>query len=291
MKFELDTLNDYSDEEILSELRRVASALNGQHLTHDRFNQLSRVHSTTLRSRFGSWRAALDRAGISELIAPRWEILTLEEVLEELKRYAAESGEHSATKQQIAARLGVDPGSITRRFGAWPELLRQAGLSSVALGRRYSDDECFENVLSLWTHYGRQPRFAELNRPPSAVGSKAYIKRWGGWRAALAAFVERANRAEPDRDEPPPSQAAHEVSSDARSSFPRSVSVSLRYKVLQRDHFRCVLCGASPALKLGTILHIDHIIPWSRGGQNVFENLRTLCEACNLGKGSKLEEA
>lgn len=289
MKFALDTLSNYSDEELLSELRRVALALHGQRLTHDRFNQLSRVHSTTLRLRFGSWRAALDRAGISESTAPRWEALSREAVLEELKSYAAESGASSATKEQIAARLGVDPGTITRRFGAWSELLKQAGLSSVALGRRYTDDECFENVLSLWTHYGRQPHFAELNRPPSVVGSKAYIKRWGGWRAALAAFVERANSAEPASSEPAP--FAREASSAASSPAPRSISLSLRYKVLQRDHFRCVLCGASPALQLGTILHVDHIIPWSRGGQNVLANLRTLCAPCNLGKGSKLEEA
>ncbi|MDP9174261.1 MAG: HNH endonuclease [Planctomycetota bacterium] len=24
---------------------------------------------------------------------------------------------------------------------------------------------------------------------------------------------------------------------------------------------------------------------WSRGGETVFENLQTLCEQCNLGKG------
>jgi hypothetical protein len=57
----------------------------------------------------------------------------------------------------------------------------------------YSDEECFENVLALWTHFGRQPRFAELNRPPSTVGSKACIGRWGGWRRALGAFVARVN--------------------------------------------------------------------------------------------------
>ena len=31
-------------------------------------------------------------------------------------------------------------------------------------------------------------------------------------------------------------------------------------KVLQRDRFTCCKCGASPAIKLGVELHVDHVI-------------------------------
>lgn len=291
MRFELDTLSDYSDEALLSELRRVAAELGGQRLTLERFNQLSRVHSTTLRSRFGSWRAALDLAGINETVAPRWEVLGREKILDEIQKYTAETNGRTAKRDEIASRLGISPGTITRRFGAWSELLDEVGLSPVPLGRRYSDDECHENVLKLWMHFGRQPRFAELNRAPSAVGSKAYVKRWGGWRAALAAFVTRANQAESLESPVALPLASENLDAAAIATAPRSISLSLRYKVLQRDRFRCVCCGASPASTLGVVLHIDHITPWSRGGQNSLENLRTLCEACNLGKGSRHEEA
>lgn len=57
---------------------------------------------------------------------------------------------------------------------------------------------------------------------------------------------------------------------------------SLRYDVLKRDHFRCVICGRSA--DDGVILHVDHIIPVSKGGKTEIGNLRTLCEDCNLGK-------
>lgn len=53
---------------------------------------------------------------------------------------------------------------------------------------------------------------------------------------------------------------------------------------MKRDNFKCVLCGASPAKDPKIELHIDHIIPWSKGGESTIDNLQTLCSACNLGK-------
>jgi len=64
------------------------------------------------------------------------------------------------------------------------------------------------------------------------------------------------------------------------------MSDSLRYDVLKRDHFRCCICGTSK--DDGAKLHVDHIIPVSRGGKTVMSNLQTLCERCNLGKSNKL---
>lgn len=62
---------------------------------------------------------------------------------------------------------------------------------------------------------------------------------------------------------------------------------SLRYDILKRDGFRCQLCGASA--QEGAKLHIDHIIPVSKGGKTVASNLRTLCDRCNMGKSDKIE--
>lgn len=123
--------------------------------------------------------------------------------------------------------------------------------------------------------------------PPSQVGGKAYMGRWGTWIRALEAFVERVNADVPIP--PPPVQssdntqvveAATAVDDDGR------VRLGVRYRVIVRDNFKCVLCGRSPANDPSCRLHVDHIEPYSKGGRTVFENLRTLCEACNLGKGS-----
>ena len=62
---------------------------------------------------------------------------------------------------------------------------------------------------------------------------------------------------------------------------------SLRYDVLRRDGFKCVLCGSSA--QDGVKLEVDHIHPVSKGGKTELGNLRTLCDRCNRGKSNKLE--
>jgi 5-methylcytosine-specific restriction endonuclease McrA len=58
--------------------------------------------------------------------------------------------------------------------------------------------------------------------------------------------------------------------------------------ILQRDNFTCKKCGRSPAKDQNIILHVDHIVPWSKEGETVVENLETLCKECNLGKSNVL---
>ena len=64
------------------------------------------------------------------------------------------------------------------------------------------------------------------------------------------------------------------------------MSDSIRYDVLRRDNYKCRICGASA--EDGAKLHVDHIIPVSKGGKTELNNLQTLCERCNMGKSNKL---
>ncbi|MBI1820007.1 MAG: HNH endonuclease [Nitrospirae bacterium] len=56
---------------------------------------------------------------------------------------------------------------------------------------------------------------------------------------------------------------------------------------MSRDKFKCARCGTSPATDPTCRLHIDHSIPFSKGGKTILNNLQTLCEKCNLGKGNR----
>jgi len=59
------------------------------------------------------------------------------------------------------------------------------------------------------------------------------------------------------------------------------ISLPDRFKILARDNFRCVYCGATAQ---ASQLHIDHVIPRSKGGDDKLENYVVACFACNVGK-------
>lgn len=63
----------------------------------------------------------------------------------------------------------------------------------------------------------------------------------------------------------------------------RHITPSLREQIIARDKC-CQRCGKGPP---DVVLHIDHIIPFSRGGSNDADNLRALCAPCNMSKGAK----
>jgi HNH endonuclease len=60
------------------------------------------------------------------------------------------------------------------------------------------------------------------------------------------------------------------------------IPAQLRFRVLQRDNFRCVYCGRSS--REGVTLHLDHLVPVAAGGPTDEGNLVTACQDCNLGK-------
>ena len=62
----------------------------------------------------------------------------------------------------------------------------------------------------------------------------------------------------------------------------------LRDHILNRDHFTCCNCGNSTYKEPNLLLEIDHIIPVSKGGCTVENNLQTLCWRCNRAKSAKI---
>ena len=75
----------------------------------------------------------------------------------------------------------------------------------------------------------------------------------------------------------------------------RGVSLAQRQRILRRDNFICQLCGVHGAGSrpiAGTaILHVDHKLPFSKGGTDADSNLWTLCEDCNEGKSNYYDDS
>ncbi len=64
----------------------------------------------------------------------------------------------------------------------------------------------------------------------------------------------------------------------------RRVTNRTRFLVIQRDNYRCQLCGRKAVD--GAELEVDHKHPWSKGGTDEMSNLWTLCDTCNSGKSN-----
>jgi len=66
---------------------------------------------------------------------------------------------------------------------------------------------------------------------------------------------------------------------------PRAVQRKISRRALfARDGWRCQYCGSTGRLTL------DHVVPRSRGGMSVWENVVTSCAPCNMRKGNRLLE-
>lgn len=63
----------------------------------------------------------------------------------------------------------------------------------------------------------------------------------------------------------------------------------LREQIKFRDNYTCKKCANSTQIETNLLLEIDHIIPLSKGGITILENLQTLCWKCNRSKGAKIE--
>jgi Homing endonuclease associated repeat/HNH endonuclease len=213
------------------------------------------------------------------------------EVLDDMRRCAKLVGKDTITMDEYADVGKAHPSLISRRFGSWPKALKLAGLQPSRSKIGITDDELFENIRSLWISLGRQPRYSEMKTPTSQFSASTYENRFGSWLNALREFVVWANaESVVELGGPSADDIGHVELSDSKAFLKRrtrrEISDRQRFRTLVKDGFRCRSCGVSPLTKPGTELHVDHIVPWSKGGETVDENLETKCEQCNLGKGN-----
>jgi hypothetical protein len=204
-----------------------------------------------------------------------------EELLADLRRVGKELGKNRVTFREYGKMGRFSSGTIAVRFGSWHEAIDRANLKRT-INRNISEEELFENLVEVWATVGRQPRCRDLQQGASRFSWSTYANRFSSWRNALKQFVQWANDGRL-----PPAVVAKARRAGKRTS--RDINWRLRALVLMRDGARCRLCGAGPSN--GARLHVDHILPWSKGGETILENLQILCNVCNIGKSDLMPVA
>ncbi len=202
-----------------------------------------------------------------------------EQLLEDLRKVSRDLSTDKLTISQYDSCGKFDSTTVMRHFGTWNAALEAAELNISC--KQYSLQELYDNLAEIWLTLGKQPSRRDLLRLGSQISYKAYERRFGKWSIALKSFVDYYNSTDDAI-----TQETEIKHFNLTNKTSRDINLRLRFLVMQRDNFKCCICGASPAKDPNIELHIDHIVPYSKGGETIIENLQTLCSKCNFGKSN-----
>jgi len=201
-----------------------------------------------------------------------------EVLLSDLRKSARKRGKNYIGYDDYENAGRFHPATLCKRFGSWNEALVKAGLK-VKKQWMIPEDKMLAELKRVWDSLGRQPHSNEMNAPVSRFSYNTYARRFGSWGGTLLAFAKTVKKGKLIATGKGNKKKVRKLNLHANKS--------IRFDVLKRDNYKCRLCGASPATDSKITLHVDHIIPVSKGGETILQNLQTLCSDCNLGKAAK----
>lgn len=302
MKFELNEWKtQLTDEEIIADIQKTATKLGKDYISISTYKSQGKYSQTAIQAHFGTWKNSLTLAGLrSERNPAELKVISDEEYFDDLRRVANLINSETVSYKEYREHGKYSAEYVFSRFGKWDNFLKKAGLEPTGFNKdKITEQECFDVIERMWQLLGRQPTSTDIiNKGICNYSIDTFKRRFGGWRKALEAFIVYINTTdseyEPCASESDingnsscdKSEEVNETVALPKHRTSRNINTRLRFMVLKRDNFKCCTCGASPATDPSVVLHVDHIIPWSKGGETEFENLQTLCSKCNLGKSN-----
>lgn len=306
MEFKLKEYHrNVSDEELLSDILRVAKLYNTDRLSQPNYEKKGKYSGSTISKRFGSWNKALDILGLNSYkqYTRRHEKCTnSEDFFVDMRNVASILQKDYISTGEYEQYGKYDGSTMFRRYKSWSNILKLAGLSQtpyrIGKGKKVSDEELFQEIENVWIKLGRQPTMTDIRNGEFSHGSSTYARHFGSWRNSLEAFIKYINvkeEANPEQEEindaltndetvDVKEKPTYSPISERKHKTNRDINLRMRFKIMQRDNFKCCICGRSPSTTPGLVLVIDHIHPWAKGGESTMENLQTLCMECNSGK-------
>ena len=213
-----------------------------------------------------------------------------DEIVNELKRVAEHFDYVKFTRHEFDSVSKSCKGTVVlSRFGSWASALEKTDLQLKERPKKnqkfISEQELMEEMERILNMVGQRPSKAEWEASSPKYSYTTYKTRFKGWVSAWKYFYTNYKG---QIISPIPIVEIQAKPKKIKQEQKRDIPLKLRLKVFQRDNHKCVLCGASPAIDANIQLHVDHIYPFSKGGKTEFENLQTLCQNCNWGKGDEI---
>lgn len=279
-----------SDRELISDLRRFAEIFGPSDRTKKKYDKWpdKRFCSQTMKTSLGNWSSVLASLGL-EYDPKAKQRYSDAEVEADLRKFAAVTPAKARTLAQFKAWRGrrVSDHAISRKYGNWFSAMVALAIECPgrSKSKKLSDDEVCEAVERIW----RWTRQTYNVSPPSQGHFQKYssqhldgvsvgtiFNRFGSFGPFLLAFG---------------SWKRGEITKSGlltglhRKNKRENISKALRYRLLVESKFSCSACGSKREKEQQ--LHIDHILPVSKGGTNDPQNLRVLCDECNSGRGNR----
>lgn len=292
-----------TEEHLFDEIKSVWKLI-GRRPTYSEFREKARFGTKIYEKKYGSWTKAIEAfctvnhnyqssyAGIGFNTTKELLIQELQKIVRENNLDILNQGDY----EKFGGKYTIQ--TFYNHFGSWKNAKIAANLK---IGRVAPEKgQLFEELQRVWEELGRQPSKDEITKYGKYKYS-TYRHAFGGWTKAIYAFI--ADRKKEDIEEKTifPERIIEEENSDTqlpvyseihldgvniiKMKTSRNIGNRLRFKVLERDNFTCQYCGKNPKDD-GVKLEVDHINPYSNGGETIFDNLRTACWGCNNGKSN-----
>ena len=187
----------WSNEAIIQEIRDLHARgvdLSFRAMALSQYNSM--VYAAIRPKYFGSWKAALEAAGLESEEIYRYRSWEESDILEEIRRLKAEGADLSSKSMDENSNRLI--ATARRRFGNWGRALEQAGINydEIRRRKRWTRESLVEGILEL----KRQgiplitPEVKKANPSLFAAACKKHF--FGTWKKALKAALRLEQQAE-----------------------------------------------------------------------------------------------
>lgn len=197
----------WSNETIIQEIRELHSRgvdLSFRAMALSQHNAM--VYAAIRPKYFGSWKAALEAAGLESEEIYRYRSWEETDILEEIRRLKVEGADLSSKAMDESSNRLI--ATARRRFGNWGRALERAGINydEIRRRKRWTRETLVEGILEL-KRQGIPLITPEVKRANPSLFAAACKKHFfGTWKKALKAAL-RAEQVEAS----PVSEAAQEL--------------------------------------------------------------------------------